>query len=222
MLTLNIIDAATDAYAGFRLFDCLQQARMNINPIPMLPTCVKKSDGEKKKRVVTPKGGGATPISTWDTQTTYDVALGTALGEQSSEVQDWAQEVEDSKVEIEVAPAPPVKTKRRYNRRSTAARAAVNVEFAGNEKKATQSTPRRQGPPQAPMSPERQFAEGWAKENHVVGENGSRVASISELRAYALWHKRGFSVEDTAKHLSVLPKTAAQYIRQAVWHNKLE
>lgn len=218
MLTLNI-DAATDAYAGFRLFDCLQQARMNISPIPMLPTCVKKNDGEKKKRgVVTPKEGGATPVSTWDTQATYDVALETALSEQTSEVKVWAEEVEESKIEVEVAP--PINTSRR-TRKSSAGRVPVSVEFAG-EKKATQTTRRCQRLPQAPYSPERQFAEKWAQEHFIASEGGRKLASIAQLRAYALWHIREFSVDDTAKHLSISLLSAAQYIRQAIWTNKLE
>ena len=191
---------------------------MNISPIPMLPTCVKKSDGEKKKRVVTPKEGGATPISTWDTQATYDVALGTAL---TSEVQNWAAEAEESKVQAETTPLP-LRSRRRH-KKSAAGRATAEVEFTANEKKAPPTTPRRKGPPQVLWSPERSFAEGWAQENHMVGEKGSRrLASMAELKAYALWHKKGFSVEDTAEHLGISPKSAAYYIKQAVWANGLE
>lgn len=191
---------------------------MNISPIPMLPTCVKKSDGEKKKRVVTPKEGGATPISTWDTQAPYDVALETVL---PSEVQNWAASAEESKVRAETTPRA-VKSRRR-RRKSTASRATADVECTGNEKQATVTTPRRKGPSQVVWSPERRFAEVWAQENHIVGEKGSRrLASMAELKAYALWYEKGFSVEDTAEHLGISPTSAAQYIKQAVWANGLE
>jgi len=141
------------------------------------------------------------------------------LNEQTSEVMDWAEEVEESKIEVEVAP--PVNTSRQ-TRKPAAGRAAVSVEFSGNEKKATQTTHRFQGLPQAPCSPERLFADKWAQEHFIASEDSRRLATIPQLKAYALWHVRELSVEDTAKHLSISILSAAHYIKQAIRINKLD
>ncbi|KAF8467663.1 hypothetical protein BDZ91DRAFT_793346 [Kalaharituber pfeilii] len=189
--------AATDAYAGLRIYDCLEQARKSLDPIPMLPPCVKDQDEKKKKkRVVTPKmyidglENGAAPVSTWDIQP--DPTTTTSL--------DWAQEVEEVEERNESKPA---NTPKRKSKKALEEGAGTG----GASKKSNQPAP-------VPSSPEVEFATEWA-DKHISNRTEGR-ATRARLRAYALWHLKSLTVEDISVHLNIKVHTAAQYIVDAV------
>lgn len=220
-LTPTQIDyAATDAYAGLRIFDALQKARMLISPIPMLPPCVRCNE-DKKKRVVSPKRYidgveiGATTGSTWNTN--FEAAVDTTQNDGTAGVMDvvmdWAQEVEDSRLADHAA----AKKKPKPTRKKPATDNTASM----NGEPSSQGRSRVTRPPRSkpPLSPEVQFATEWAKKHEAERTVGR--TTHSPLRAYALWHFKRCSLEDTAKHLNIGVTTAAQYINQAVWIDKL-
>lgn len=214
---MYIEDAATDAYAGFRLFDCLQKARLALDPVPMLPPCVKCYEDRKKNRVVTPKmyiEGATTPVpSTWDfegpptTGTLGQISQITETFSQSQGVFDWADDVEESNIH-KSDNKPPTKRKRT---------AKKPIEGGEEEtKKAKHSPPKKAESP--PLTEDMQFATKWATDHKAMGG----TASPARLKAYALWHLRNYSVEETATHMNVQVATAATYISNAVYTDRLQ
>lgn len=167
---------------------------MLINPIPMLPPCVRCSD-EKTKKLVQPKiyidgvEQGTTMVSTWGTPTASGTTETFTQTSQTSEVLDWADEVEESSA------------------RSAAIQAAKAKRPA--KKKAA-----------GPLSPEMQFATEWASQHLTKRTKGT--STVSQLKAYALWHVKQYSLEETATFMDIAYNTAATYVQRAVWTDKLE
>ncbi|RPB24851.1 hypothetical protein L211DRAFT_867724 [Terfezia boudieri ATCC MYA-4762] len=200
--------AATDAYAGLRIFDALQKARMLVDPIPMLPACVKCGDDKKKKGVVTPKlyidgVEGANSVSTWNTN--FETLV---QNNKTSVVMDWAQEVEESRRAAAVA-----KVRGPKKKNTDTNTAILNGDTPSNGR----SSAKR---PALQSSPEVEFATDWAKKHRAQRTVGD--AKLAQLKAYALWHRKACTLEETARHLEIAPKTAAQYICQATKADKLE
>jgi len=205
-------DAATDAYAGLRIYDALQKARMLVDPIPVLPACVKCGDDKKKRGVVTPKlyidgvEAGSNSTSTWNIS--FEA---TTQNNETSVVMDWAQEVEESRKGYEAAAVAKVRGPgKKYSSTNTA-----NIH--GEPSSKGRSSAKRAAKPALPPSPDIEFAIDWAKKHRTVAGTG-----LAPLRAYALWHSKAYSLEDTAMHLGITVKTAAQYICTAVRTENLE
>jgi len=205
ILSLDI-DAATDAYAGLRIFDALQRARMRIDPIPMLPACVKCGEDKKKRGVVTPKlyidgvEAGTNSVSTWNTN--FENAANTT---REDLVMDWAQEVEDSRVGYEATVAKAMGPKKRDTNTKTA---NANGGASSNRRK-------KPAKPALPPSPDVEFATDWAQK-YMSQRTFGNTASLYMLKAYALWHEKEYSVEETAEHLGLTVGTVAGYISSAV------
>ena len=199
-------DAATDAYAGLPIFNAFQKARVVVDPIPTLPACVKCGDDKKNRGVVTPKlyidgvEAGSNSVSTWDTN--FEA---TAQKNETSVVMDWAQEVEESRRGNEAAPVAKVRGP---------GKKGTNTNMANIHGENGRSRTKRPGKPPLPLSPEVEFATNWAKEHRAGRTVGD--AGVAQLKAYALWHWKAYTPEDTAGHLEITVKTAAQYISQAI------
>ena len=211
ILSLDI-DAATDAYAGLRIFDALQKARVVVDPIPTLPACVKCGDDKKKRGVVTPKlyidgvEAGSNSVSTWDTS--FEA---TTQKNETAVVMDWAQEVEESRRGNEAAPVAKVRGP---------GKEGTNTNMANIHGENGCFSTKRPGNPPLQLSPEVEFATDWSKKHRArltVGDAG-----VAQLKAYALWHWKASTPEDTAGHLEITVKTAAQYISQAIWVYQLD
>lgn len=167
----------------------------------MLPACVKCGEDKKKRGVVTPKlyingvEAGTSSVSTWGTS--FEATT------QNNGVIDWAQEVEESIMEYKATAVTKAKATKKKN---------MNTNTANIEGGPSRNVRAR--------GPEVEFATKWAENHRATRTIGDTTPA--PLRAYALWHVKGCSLEETARHLGIFDKTAASYICQAIYTDKLE
>lgn len=213
--------AASDAYAGFRLFDALEAKRKAMDPIPPRPALYELhqplvlGDGTEvmpRPKPVKDKSGadGKTAEADDDEGEEFFDAL---------ETHEQVQEVYGSAgVPLTgiTYPSLPLLENLNVNAEASSANAATSRSLTSFKTPTT--TPR--GP--IPSSPEAATAENWLTAYRSQPLN--QMTTPANLRAYHLWHYQQKSVPEIAAMLRETPlstQTVASYVMQALKEAKL-
>ena len=219
--------AASDAYAGLRLFDELNARRLAMEPTPPLPAFA-----EEKLPILFPRRDELEAVyrkrrkeekvrerldQGCDSAVAVDTPNETSEGVTASSAADDAeQDNEGSRDQSTIDTAGPSIT-----RNALSATAAGPWPSPLPTDKAA-SRPPQEAPPRSQISPEVEQATTWATSFLSSAPSApapQNPAMLSHLRAYALWHHQALSIPHAASLLRSPPlqkATVAAYVAEAL------
>ncbi|KAI9729035.1 MAG: hypothetical protein M1828_000120 [Chrysothrix sp. TS-e1954] len=190
--------AASDAYAGLRLYHVLDAKRKLMSPVPELPECVdrRRQIAAAKKTANTRRSAPLNSTGAVNDATAPEVLLD-------------ADDNELSEEDFTTAPSSPIF--------STPPESPVlaNVSTSSVSSPAPKSTSRP-----TRVAPELAAADQWVEDylaKLASQDLAPHVKGRRHLRSYALWHHQNLSIDQIAKSCQISKITAAGYVLDAIF-----